>query len=99
MHMRDWVQKLDAFLRFNEREILTHKGTITAELAKEHACREFDKFEEQRRALEANRPTSDFDHLVDEAKQIEGRAAVPNESTHPAAKLEKRLDRRKKSSE
>jgi hypothetical protein len=54
MHMRDWVQKLDAFLRFNEREILTHKGTIPAELEKEHACRELDKFEEQRRALEAS---------------------------------------------
>jgi hypothetical protein len=71
MHMSDWVQKLDGFLRFNERQVLTHKGTVTAELAKEHACREFDKFEEQRRALEAGRPMSDFDELVDKTKRLD----------------------------
>lgn len=71
MHMNDWVRKLDAFLRFNEREILTHKGTISAELAKDYACREFDKFEEQRRALEASQATSDFDRVVEYAKQLD----------------------------
>ncbi len=31
MHMADWIKKLDAFLKVNEREILTHAGKISHE--------------------------------------------------------------------
>jgi len=71
MHMRDWSEKLDAFLRFNEREVLQHKGTITHESAVAHARSEFAKLEDQRRALEASQLSSDFDRLVDETKRLE----------------------------
>jgi hypothetical protein len=86
MHMGDWVQKLDGFLRFNEREVLTHKGTITAELAREHASMEFNKFEEQQRTMDSSRPTSDFDQLLDTTKRLEGEdpqsdTTVPKEPT------------------
>ena len=29
MHMAEWVQRLDAFLQFNERNILTHAGVVS----------------------------------------------------------------------
>ena len=45
MHMTDWVAKLDAFLRFNERNILTHAGKVSHELAEEHAQAEFLKYD------------------------------------------------------
>ena len=64
MHMADWVKKLDGFLRFNEKNILTHAGKISHQLAVEHAEAEFEKFEVERRQLEANSPTSDFDKLA-----------------------------------
>src|SRR3989339_1238571 len=35
MTMKDWVTKLDAFLQFNEKEILTDTGKVTAEIAKQ----------------------------------------------------------------
>lgn len=44
MHMRDWIKKLDGFLSLNERDILTHAGKISHEMAKEHAEKEYDKF-------------------------------------------------------
>ena len=43
MHMRDWIARLDAFLQFNERNILTHAGKISHQLAGEHAEGEFEK--------------------------------------------------------
>ena len=43
MHMRDWIAKLDAFLQFNERNILTHAGKISHQLASEHAEEEFEQ--------------------------------------------------------
>ena len=34
MYMKDWIQKLDDFLRLSGKELLQHAGTISAELAK-----------------------------------------------------------------
>ncbi len=51
MYMKDWIAKLDDFLRLSDREILTHAGSISAKLAKEKADAEYVKFKE-RTALE-----------------------------------------------
>ena len=47
MYMRDWIMKLDDFLRLSDKEILTHAGSISAKLAKEKADAEYDKFKER----------------------------------------------------
>lgn len=44
MHMADWIKKLDAFLTLNERDILTHAGRISHEMAQAKAEMEYDKF-------------------------------------------------------
>lgn len=49
MYMRDWIQKLDDFLRLSGKELLTHAGKISAELAKQKANVEYDKFKERTR--------------------------------------------------
>lgn len=71
MHMADWARKLDAFLQFNERDILTHAGKVSMELAQEHARLEFSKHDEARRLREASEPTSDFDRFIDKTKRLE----------------------------
>jgi len=71
MHMGEWVGKLDAFLRFNERNILTHAGEVSHELAEEHAHEQFETYEHERLTDERNRPASDFDKLLDKSKQME----------------------------
>jgi len=70
MHMADWETKLDAFLRFNGREVLDHAGTITAELAQSRAEAEYDKFSAARLVEEQERDDGDdaFEH---EAKRME----------------------------
>ncbi len=52
IYMRDWVKKLDDFLRVNDREILQGFGKVSAQLAKEKADREYEKFHEQQRKAE-----------------------------------------------
>ena len=44
MYMVDWMNKLNDFLTLNDREILEHAGTISAEIAKELAESEYEKF-------------------------------------------------------
>ena len=62
MYMADWVKRLDAFLQFNEEDILHDKGKVTAAIAKAFAEKEFEKF----RVLQDRTYQSDFDRLVAE---------------------------------
>ncbi len=77
MHMADWTKKLDAFLEFNERNILENAGNISHQLAEEHARAEFDKYDAERRRLEAESPQSDFDMMVEETKKLEKSSPPP----------------------
>jgi hypothetical protein len=65
MHMRDWIKKLDGFLSLNERDILTHAGKISHEMAKERAENEYDKFSSLRIRKQDHIET-DFDKTIKE---------------------------------
>ena len=60
MTMKDWVRKLDAFLQFNEEEILQDAGKVTAEIAKSFAESEFEKY----RIVQNRLFESDFDRAI-----------------------------------
>jgi len=49
MYMKDWIQKLDDFLKLSGKELLIHAGTISAEVAKLKADSEYGKFKERTR--------------------------------------------------
>jgi hypothetical protein len=71
MTMRDWIGKLDAFLRAGDREILEHAGSISAGEAKRKAELEFDKFDRQRRRLEDAQADAQFAREVEDlAKKV-----------------------------
>jgi len=60
MYMKDWVNRLDAFLQFNEEDILKDSGKVSHEVATELAESEYEKYQVlQDRMLE-----SDFDREV-----------------------------------
>jgi hypothetical protein len=82
MSMRDWLKKLDGFIRLNDRTILTSAGKISADLAKKKAEDEFERYEEQRRLREATEPTSDFDRMVEEVKTLPAGKHKENEDPH-----------------
>ena len=65
MYMQDWVARLDAFLQFNEEEVLHHKGKVTAAIAKAFAESEFEKY----RIIQDKLYKSDFDKLLEESKK------------------------------
>ena len=65
MTMEDWAKKLDAFLQFNERDILNNSGKVTAEMAKAFAVSEFEKYRIKQDFLFK----SDFDKLLERTKE------------------------------
>ena len=62
MTMEDWASRLNAFLQFNERDILDSPGKVSAEVAKSFAESEFEKY----RITQDRLYRSDFDKLIDE---------------------------------
>lgn len=60
MTMKDWADKLNAFLQFNEQEILTNAGKVSAEIAKNFAENQFVKFD----AIQDKNFESDFDREI-----------------------------------
>jgi hypothetical protein len=68
MKMADWIEKLQGFIKLNDKDILTNAGKISHDLAMQHANDEYDEFA-KRRALEPRE--SDFDEFVDESSKLE----------------------------
>lgn len=66
MTMQDWATKLNAFLQFNERDILDHPGKVSQAVSKAFAESEFEKY----RIVQDKLFESDFDRLV--KKTLEG---------------------------
>ena len=60
MKMADWIKRLDAFLQFNEYEILTNPGSVSHEVAKTLAETEYEKF----RVVRDRESISDFEREV-----------------------------------
>ena len=66
MHMAEWESKLEEFLRFNGREVLTDFGRIQRKVAEALALEEYEKYDAHRRCLEK----ADVDALTDEVNRI-----------------------------
>ena len=60
MTMQNWIDRLDAQLKFSDREVLTHKGKISKEQARTKAEKEFEIY----RKNEMKQLTSDFDIAI-----------------------------------
>ncbi len=71
MKMVEWIKKLDAFLQFNEYEILKNAGKVRHNVAMKLAEREYEKF----RIVQDKNFESDFDK---EVKKITGKGNKKN---------------------
>ncbi|MDO8806069.1 MAG: virulence RhuM family protein [Elusimicrobiota bacterium] len=67
LYMKDWREKLDAFLKFHEHEILKDAGRVSMEVAQNLALEEYDKFNARRCAVEIDAENE----LEDQVKRIE----------------------------
>ena len=72
MTMRDWIAKLDDFLKLSGRDLLTHAGKITHDAAMKKAHEEYEKFQ-QRRLEQPSRAEVDFAEAEREVKRIESK--------------------------
>ena len=67
--MRQWEEKLDSFLSFNERDLLTHAGKVSAELAERLAAERYDEFDARRKEMERLEADADDLRAIDNLEQ------------------------------
>jgi len=69
LYMKDWEEKLNKFLQFNDRKILNNPGKISKEVAKALAVDEYEKYSRQRIEKESSKK-NDFDEFLEENKNL-----------------------------
>lgn len=65
--MKDWEQRLDEFLRFNDRLVLPNAGTVSKQAGEDHAKAEYEKFEVRRREFKESLGEADYVHQLEAA--------------------------------
>jgi hypothetical protein len=68
MYMKDWIARLDAVISLNGRELLTHTGKISHEIAKERSELEYQKYKEIQKEQEK---AHSFQELEDDIKRLQ----------------------------
>lgn len=67
--LRDWVEKLDQFLQFNEREVLQGAGKISKKQAEQKALDEYARFQAAQRIIKEQQGENDIAELVKLSKK------------------------------
>jgi hypothetical protein len=70
MYMKDWIERLDVILKMNSRELLTHAGKISHQMALEKSGEEYEKIKQQQKAIEKE---ASLKELEEDIKKLKGK--------------------------
>ena len=68
MYMKDWKERLDSILQLNGRELLTHAGTISHQMAIEKSTLEYDKFQKNLKNIEIENSLKEIEEDIKKLK-------------------------------
>jgi hypothetical protein len=69
MYMKDWIDRLDVILKMNGRELLTHAGKISHQMALEKSGEEYEKFKQQQKAIEKEASLRELEEDIKKLKK------------------------------
>ncbi len=87
MSMKDWVSKLDDFLKISDKEVLTHAGKISQKVAEELANKEYDEFSKNQLPSKVE---MDFDKTLKNIEVIEKRIPLLKENMKKTKKVSRK---------
>ena len=68
MYMKDWIARLDAVISLNGRELLTHAGKISHEMAIAKSGLEYKKFKDEQKKIEKNESLKELEYYINRLK-------------------------------
>jgi hypothetical protein len=78
--LKDWPERLDAFLSFNDRDVLPGLGSISRDAAEHHAFAAYDQFNERRRLVAEDQGAIDAMAALEDAARLAERRGVDQEN-------------------
>ena len=69
MYMKDWTERLDTILQLNGRELLTHAGKISHNMALEKSGEEYEKFKQHQKAIEKEASLKELEEDIKKLKK------------------------------
>lgn len=69
MYMKDWIARLDVILQLNGRELLTHAGKISHEMALNKSSQEFEKYKETQKMIEKELSLKEIEQDINSLKK------------------------------
>ena len=69
MYMKDWIERLDVILKMNGRELLSHAGKISHQMALEKSGEEYEKFKQQQKAIEKEASLKELEEDIKKLKK------------------------------
>lgn len=69
MYMKDWTARLDSILQLNGRELLTHAGKISHQMALDKSSGEFEKFKEKQKTIEIEQSLKEIEADIKKLKK------------------------------
>lgn len=67
--MKDWIQRLDSILQLNGRELFTHAGKISYEMALKKSTDEFEKYKISQKAIEKEQSLKEIEEDIKKLKK------------------------------
>jgi hypothetical protein len=81
MYMKDWIERLDAIIQLNGKELLTHAGKISHQMAMEKSALEYDRFRETQKQLQHEESILELERDIKQLKKPDTNNS-PKSSTH-----------------
>lgn len=78
MYMKDWISRLDSILQLNGRELLTHAGTISHDMALNKSGTEYEKFKQTQKQVEKEQSLKEIEEDI---KKLSKEGLVQNKRT------------------
>jgi len=69
--MNDWIQRLDSIIQLNGKELLTHAGEVSHEMALAKSILEYEKYKDEKRQLEKEQSLRELEDDIKELKSPE----------------------------
>jgi hypothetical protein len=67
--MKDWIQRLDAIVQLNGRELLTHAGKISHQQALNKSAEEYQKYREKQKQIEKENSLKELEQDIKKLKK------------------------------
>lgn len=67
--MKDWIERLDIVLRLNGRELLTHAGKISHEMASKKSGEEYEKYKNVQKEIETEQSLKEIEEDIKKLKK------------------------------